>query len=1195
MKKSGIGTIGILAAWHVYEGAAIDGYLHTLLQGVRSAALARGCHLLLACGVAPPPPPRVMTPAWPVPMPDAQFVPVGPWNCDGLIVVPNTLSAERLSYVHELIASGYPVVFAGAPDLRPAVVVDNVDGIAQAIAHLVAHGRRRIAFIAGNVSRPGDSVERLNACQAAVSRHGLSPDVRLIAYGDQTDDVESGHQAMTRILASGANPSALLAYNDFYAIGAMEALRAAGLRVPDDVAVVGFDDRLHARVQSPPLTTVRHPTFDLGFRSLAALLDLMDGTWDGQAAVRIPTRLVVRQSCGCRTGQPLVGSIPETARLTTAPSDAALAQRMAQAAAIEARVCGVEELARLSGGLLTTLTAGVRGADATPFERGLAEVLARMEVLDEDAHIWHAALSELQACQQQLAFEPESARRVEQWLERGHLAISEESRRQVTAALLRRTDMADHLGLMTARLLAALEPDEIATTLGAYLPDIGIRHVMAGLYEPDEQDPYAASRLVLDYFDGGDTPDVAQFITRRFPPPDLYPAAEPYHLALLPLLIQDQNIGFVAFEAANLEVCAIIMRNVAAALRSSQLYHDAAEGRRLAEEANRLKSRFLSTVSHELRTPLNVIVGLSELLLREQAQDADLARQDVERIYASAQHLGLLIRDVLDLASSDAGQLRLHREPLDLVEVLQAIVPTGEQLARARGLVWRVEMAERMPMVWGDRTRLRQVALNFVSNAVKFTPRGTVALAVVADEQRVTVSVSDTGLGIPAEEQEAIFDEFRQSERTATRGCGGLGLGLAISRHLIELHGGEIGVRSSGVEGEGAAFYFALPVMAEPQQPVEPAAAPLLGPALLLTDDRGDGTTPIAAGAAVAAHLRGQGYDVVTQSISEDVDWRRRIRESAPSSVLLDRSLVAEWGWQIVRALQDSPATADVPVVFYSLPATEQGAAFLAFDYRLKPLGQDQWARLLPPQAAVAPQPQTVLVVDDDPAVLDLHARLIARQAPAVRVLQASNGREALSLVAADRPDLILLDLMMPELDGFGVLDALRSREATRDIPVVVLTAQVLTEADMVRLNQGVVGVLEKGVFSADEVLARVVGALARADGSAGAVRRLVRRAMAYLHDHYAEPVTREQVAHHVNASESYLASCFHQELGISPMTYLIRYRIRQARELLAAGELNVTEVAMAVGFADSAYFGRVFQREVGVPPGAYRRGRRPT
>ncbi len=166
-------------------------------------------------------------------------------------------------------------------------------------------------------------------------------------------------------------------------------------------------------------------------------------------------------------------------------------------------------------------------------------------------------------------------------------------------------------------------------------------------------------------------------------------------------------------------------------------------------KANRLKSRFLSTVSHELRTPLNVIVGLSELLLREQTQDAELARPDVERIFASAQHLGLLIRDVLDLASSDAGQLRLNREPLDLVEVLQPIVATGEQLARDAGLIWRVEMAARTPLVRGDRTRLRQVVLNFVSNAVKFTPHGTITLAIEMDEGRVIVSVATRALGIP--------------------------------------------------------------------------------------------------------------------------------------------------------------------------------------------------------------------------------------------------------------------------------------------------------------------------------------------------------------------------------------------------------------------------------------------------------------
>jgi YesN/AraC family two-component response regulator len=166
------------------------------------------------------------------------------------------------------------------------------------------------------------------------------------------------------------------------------------------------------------------------------------------------------------------------------------------------------------------------------------------------------------------------------------------------------------------------------------------------------------------------------------------------------------------------------------------------------------------------------------------------------------------------------------------------------------------------------------------------------------------------------------------------------------------------------------------------------------------------------------------------------------------------------------------------------------------------------------------------------------------------------------------RPDLILLDLMMPELDGFGVLEALRASEATRNIPVIVLTAQALTENDMARLNQTVVTVLEKGVFSADETLAHVALALARADKAGSAAQRLVRKAMAYLHEHYAEAVSREHVAQYVHVSENYLTNC-HQELGLSPMAYLVRYRIKQARALLETTPLNITEVALAVGFSD--------------------------
>jgi signal transduction histidine kinase/DNA-binding response OmpR family regulator len=1181
LSAGSIPTLGVLAAWQLYEGTTIDGYLHMLFTGIRAAAQDWGCNLLLSCGVAPPSPRRLLTPGWPVAMPDTQFLPVGPWNTDGLVVVPNGLSPERLRYIRDLMAGGHPVVFAGAPELAPTVTVDNAHGIDQAIAHLVAHGHRRIAFIGGPVDRPGDGVERLEAYRAALQWLALEADPRLVAHSDQADDIESGRQAMLKILAAGVPFTGLLTYNDWVAIGAMEALRSSGIETPRDVAIIGFDDRLHARVQNPPLTTVRHPTSELGYQSLVALLNLMDGEWDGKVPIRIPTRLIVRQSCGCGPGFAVV---PATAGEQPAAGMHSLPRRMAAAAAAEARRLSFAEVEAICERLVAVLAADPGPDQITaPFSILLADVLQETLAREEEVYIWHAAISVLQEADAAAGSAGSDLPARKALLDQAQLTISEHSRRQSTGALIHEMEMAERLGLMTSQLLAVLDAEQIAAILAEYLPSVGIRHAHAALFMPGEDDEAAASQSILCCGPEGGALST-QFVTRRFPDSASYPPDAPCRLAVLPLIIQGTNAGFMAFDAANLEPCAVVMRNVAAALRSSQLYRDAAEGRRLAEEANRLKSRFLSTVSHELRTPLNVIVGLSELLLREQSQDPDLARQDLGRIYTSAQHLGFLIRDVLDLASSDAGQLRLSREPLDLVEIMQPVAATGEQLAADRGLAWRVQMPPNAPFVSGDRTRLRQVALNFISNAVKFTPRGEVTLALVAEGAQVTVSVSDTGLGIPAEEQESIFDEFRQSERTAARGFGGLGLGLAISRHLIELHGGEIGVRSSGVEGEGATFYFRLPIIEPPEAPAQPAL-PQQGPALVLTDER-------AADALLMMRLRDQGYEVVMQMLSDETDWRQRVTEIRPSAILLDRALVAEWGWRIVRALQENPATVDTPVIFYSLPPAGQPAAVLEFDYRLKPLNQDQLARLIGHGAAGA-APKTILVVDDDPAVLDLHTRLIARQAPDVRVRQARDGREALTLVVAERPDLILLDLMMPELDGFGVLEALRSSDATRAIPVVVLTARVLSEADMVRLNHGVVNVLEKGVFSTDEVLARVVAVLGRSEGQSGPARRLVRKAMAYLHEHYAEPISRGQLARQINVSESYLADCFHQELGISPMTYLTRYRVKQARSLLEAGELNVTEVAGAVGFSDSAYFGRVFQREVGVSPGAYRRGQR--
>jgi DNA-binding response OmpR family regulator len=449
----------------------------------------------------------------------------------------------------------------------------------------------------------------------------------------------------------------------------------------------------------------------------------------------------------------------------------------------------------------------------------------------------------------------------------------------------------------------------------------------------------------------------------------------------------------------------------------------------------------------------------------------------------------------------------------------------------------------------------------------------------------IEVSVSDTGLGIPPAEQEAIFDEFRQGERTTARGYGGLG--LAICRRLVDLHGGEIGVRSSGGEGSGSTFYFTLPAMKESHD-LEPASRQQ-ETVLLFTERAGEGTR-------LAGHLRQRGFEVEECGPGVIADRLAGLPDAPPRAMVLDLKLASEKGWEILKTLKENSATRDVPVLFCSL-AEKRGGPVLEMDYLTKPVGPVDLARALARQGLSEgdgkKKERTILVVDDDPAVLEMHARLVQAQLPTSRVLEARDGREGLRLVREELPDLVLpdlvlLDLMMPELDGFGVLEAMREGENTRDVPVIVLTAQVLAEEDMSRLNLGVAAVLGKGLFSAEETLAHVEAALARRPRLGSEMQRVVHRAMAYVHAHYADRISHEEVARHVGVSKRHLSRCFRQETGLSFMTYLVRYRVERAKELLAAGE-SVTEVSVAVGFANRSHFSRIFRREVGVVPSEYR------
>jgi signal transduction histidine kinase len=440
------------------------------------------------------------------------------------------------------------------------------------------------------------------------------------------------------------------------------------------------------------------------------------------------------------------------------------------------------------------------GADR--FEPTLDHLLTQAAAQQEDITIWQTAISILREASRSAEFDSAAdslSSRLQadfHWqasnsqgtaqhvfdaqIDRARLLVADHLQRQHRQSLVDQQWRIDRLGVLTAHLLSALDETQIFDVLAQHLPEMGIPWAGVTFFEGEETDRLATSRLHVI-----PTQRLLQFESRAFPPIDLN-LEEPFSLALLPLTHQRGLSGYAVFATGQLELYGAIVPQVAAALNNAQLYREATEGRRLAEEANQLKSRFLSTVSHERRTPLNLIVGLSDLLLKESDESGlplpDRYRVDIERIHASGQHLGWLIGDVLDLASSEAEQLRLTNDVIDLGETLRTVIVIGQQLAEDKGLTWQVTLPEAGPWVYGDRTRLRQVALNLVANAVKFTQRGAGRLTVDAQPKAVTVSISDTGRGISPAEQALSFDEFRRSERSLSRGYGGLGLGLAICK-----------------------------------------------------------------------------------------------------------------------------------------------------------------------------------------------------------------------------------------------------------------------------------------------------------------------------------------------------------------------------------------------------------------------------
>jgi signal transduction histidine kinase/CheY-like chemotaxis protein len=501
-----------------------------------------------------------------------------------------------------------------------------------------------------------------------------------------------------------------------------------------------------------------------------------------------------------------------------------------------------------------------------------------------------------------------------------------------------------------------------------------------------------------------------------------------------------------------------------------------------AEAANQAKSTFLANMSHELRTPLNAIIGYSEMLQEEAADTGqDEFVPDLQKIQTAGRHLLALINDILDLSKIEAGKIELYLESFDLSALVGEVESTIKPLAAKNENALVVHAAPELGTMHADLTKVRQSLLNLLSNACKFTKAGTVTLEVVRSEadgrEWINFSVKDSGIGITKEQMNKLFQPFSQADASTTREFGGTGLGLVITKKFCEMMGGTMGV--SSVRGEGSTFVIKLPADVRSEWPdTATTTAPAPGGEAHAEPRDGDAGTVLVVDDDPAARdllqraLGKAGFRVECATDGEEaLQLARTLR---PEAITLDVMMPGVDGWATLAALKADPALADIPVIMLTIVDDKnKGYALGAADYMTKPFDREQLAATLAKYRRVATNRNApALVVEDDEAARALLVRVLEQEGWQVR--EAANGRDALAQVAEEQPQLILLDLMMPEMDGFEFVQELHKLPGARSIPVVVITAKDITLEDRLRLNGYVEKILEKGTYSRDDLLRAV-------------------------------------------------------------------------------------------------------------------------
>lgn len=484
--------------------------------------------------------------------------------------------------------------------------------------------------------------------------------------------------------------------------------------------------------------------------------------------------------------------------------------------------------------------------------------------------------------------------------------------------------------------------------------------------------------------------------------------------------------------------------------------------------ASSAKSQFLASMSHELRTPLNAIIGYSEML-SEDAQDMgfETAIEDLEKIMASGRHLLSLINDVLDLSKIEAGKMEVFVETFSLKPLLDEVASTVVPLVAKNGnkLVLNIDLED--DEIETDKTKLRQNLFNLLSNAAKFTEGGKIELSASRAKQNgfdmFRFAVRDEGIGMTPEQSEKLFQAFVQADQSTTRNFGGTGLGLAIAQQFTRMMGGQISVQSEA--GKGSVFSFEIPALFDPaaarEDEVTETDAPKSLGRILIVDDEED------ARSAAAGIVRAEGYDVLMASNAET--GLQMAREHTPDAVILDVIMPERDGWSMLKEMKADAVLCEMPVILATIVADrEMGLAFGAVEHLTKPVDPTKLIRTL--DAIADGRGKDVLIVDDDAATRNLFRRILTREGWTVR--EASDGRRALNQLESVKPTLMVLDIMMPNVDGFDVLKTVRATEGLSDLPVIVATSKDLSREEMSWLKANAGEVIRKGDTGRSDLLA---------------------------------------------------------------------------------------------------------------------------